>query len=248
MDPAEVNSERDGRARGEPARPRPWASSRQRAQEATLGRIRPWVDWFGAGRVAGVAITVAATVIGGWWLLRPAGAPTEAMLPYASVPASAPAETVTASTATMVPATVVVHVAGAVVSPGVYELGGGARVVGAVEAAGGPADGADLSALNLAAVIADGQRVYVPLVGETPPVVAVAGEPATSGSGPPGPIDINEATPGELDALPGIGPATASAIVDHREQHGPFAGVDDLEAVRGIGPAKLDALRDLVTT
>jgi competence protein ComEA len=64
----------------------------------------------------------------------------------------------------------------------------------------------------------------------------------------PGPLDLNAAGATELDRLPGIGPATAQAIVEHREQHGPFAAVDDLEAVRGIGPAKLEALRDQVTT
>ena len=65
---------------------------------------------------------------------------------------------------------------------------------------------------------------------------------------PAGPIDLNVATAADLDDLPGIGPATAQAIVDHREEHGPFASVDDLEAVRGIGPAKLEAVRERVTT
>ena len=65
---------------------------------------------------------------------------------------------------------------------------------------------------------------------------------------PTGPVDLNRATAAELDALPGIGPATAQAIVDHREANGPFVSVDDLEAVRGIGPAKLEAIRPLVVT
>jgi competence protein ComEA len=71
---------------------------------------------------------------------------------------------------------------------------------------------------------------------------------AGSSGRPLGPIDVNAATASELEALPGIGPATAAAIVQHREHQGPFASVDDLDAVRGIGPAKLAALRDLVTT
>ncbi len=223
----------------------------QRAWDATAGRVRPWVQWFGVGRVVGVALTVAATVLGGWWLLRPAAPPTESMLPYASAPASA-----TEPSTTMVPGgsttnpfqVVVVHVAGTVSAPGVYELAGGARVVDAVEAAGGPTGDADLAALNLAALLADGQRIYVPRVGETPPVVAGPDGAPSSSSGPAAPIDINVASAAELDELPGIGPATASAIVAHRDEHGPFATVDDLEAVRGIGPAKLDGLRDLVTT
>lgn len=215
-----------------------------------LGRLEPWLGWFGAGRVAGVAVTVVVTVIGGWWLLRPTPAPTEAVLPYASTPAPPPATTgVTTSSA---PSSVVVHVAGAVVAAGVYELPGGARVVDGVERAGGPTPEADTSGLNLAAVLVDGQRVYVPRVGETPPPVEepVGGDGGgvVGSTGPLGPIDVNAATASELEALPGIGPATAAAIVQHREDQGPFASVDDLDAVRGIGPAKLAALRDLVTT
>ena len=126
-----------------------------------------------------------------------------------------------------------------------YELPAGSRVDAAVAAAGGARPDAAPGALNLAAPLADGTRIYVPVVGEevppTPPV-AVAPGPTT----PPGPIDLNRATAAELDELPGIGPSTAQAIVDHRTANGPFASVDDLEAVRGIGPAKLDAIRALV--
>jgi competence protein ComEA len=84
--------------------------------------------------------------------------------------------------------------------------------------------------------------------GETPPPAppAAAGPPGSAA--PAGPIDVNRATVAELDELPGVGPATATAIVAHRDEHGPFASVDDLEAVPGIGPAKLAAIRDLVTT
>jgi competence protein ComEA len=222
----------------------------ERTMRRWLGPLEPWLAWFGAGRVAGVAVTVAVTVVGGWWLLRPAPAPTEAVLPYASVPA--PTAATTGATTSSAPSSVVVHVAGAVAAAGVYELPGGARVVDGVERAGGSTPEADTSGLNLAAVLVDGQRVYVPRVGETPPPVAepVAGDgAAVAGStGPVGPIDVNAATAGELEALPGIGPATAAAIVQHREDQGPFASVDDLDAVRGIGPAKLAALGDLVTT
>jgi competence protein ComEA len=124
----------------------------------------------------------------------------------------------------------------------VYELAPGARVQAAVEAAGGPVPGADPGALNLAAPVGDGQRVYIPMVGELVPLAT--GSPAVTVA--PGPVDLNRASAAELDGLPGIGPATAAAIVEHREQNGPFASIEDLEAVRGIGPAKLDALRDLV--
>jgi competence protein ComEA len=82
--------------------------------------------------------------------------------------------------------------------------------------------------------------VYVPAVGE-----AVTGDTAVSA--PPAPLDLNQATVEQLDDLPGVGPATAQAIVDYRSRHGPLVSVDDLLEVRGIGPAKLDAFRDLVT-
>ncbi len=87
--------------------------------------------------------------------------------------------------------------------------------------------------------------MYVPVVGAPPRAGAPPGPspPVTT----PGPVDINRATAEQLDALPGIGPSTAQAIVDHRESNGPYVSVDQLEDVRGIGPAKLDAIRDLVT-
>lgn len=251
MDRVDDDVELEASAPAGPARPRPVPPPLRRGWDATFGRARPWLDWFGAGRVAGVALTVAATVVGGWWLLRPAEPPTEAMLPYASAPSStagAPGAGATGTPPSTAAATVVVHVAGAVGAPGVYELAGGARVVDAVELAGGLGADADVAAVNLAAVLADGQRVYVAKVGETPPVVAVPDGAAPGSSVHAGPVDLNTATVSELDALPGIGPATASAIVAHRDEHGPFVTVGDLEAVRGIGPAKLAALQGLVTT
>jgi competence protein ComEA len=139
---------------------------------------------------------------------------------------------------------VVVHVAGAVLTPGVYELDAGARVDDAVRTAGGPRSDAELDGLNLAAVVVDGQRVYVPVLGEIDLATVAEGTAAEAAVGP---VDLNSATVEQLDALPGVGPATASAIVDDRERNGPFATVDDLDRVPGIGPAKLGAIRDLVT-
>ena len=152
------------------------------------------------------------------------------------------------------PATeVVVHVIGAVAAPGVQRLPTGSRVIDAVEAAGGAAPDADLARVNLAAVLVDGQQVVVLRPGEAPPEV-VAAAPATPGSpdaggaaGAGGPVDINRASPTELEELPGVGPATAEAIVSHRDENGPFASVDDLLDVRGIGEAKLEQLRDRAT-
>ena len=154
------------------------------------------------------------------------------------------------------PATIVVHVAGRVREPGVLQLPGDSRVHDAVEQAGGAAADADLDALNLAQPLADGQRLYVPRAGEVDPSAiptlsppASAGDEAAGdgGDAPTGPVDINRATSGDFERLPGVGPATAQAIIDDRARNGPFLSVDDLERVPGIGPAKLAALRDLVS-
>jgi competence protein ComEA len=211
-----------------------------------LDHVRPWVEWFGLGRVVAAAVTIVALVVGGWWLLQTPAAPTEAGLPFATTTTagSAPTSTATASTTAPVPTLVVVHVAGAVARPGVYEVRGDARVHAAIDAAGGALPDAAPGSLNLAAPLTDGERIYVPVVGEDVPPPAA---PAPTASTPAGPVDLNRATATELDGLPGIGPATAQAIVDHRTANGPFAAVDDLEAVRGIGPAKLEAIRQLVT-
>jgi competence protein ComEA len=183
---------------------------------------------------AGVAL-VLALVVGAVLLLRsPDGPPPEVSMTVAGGPDD-PAAT---STSSSVPSEVVAHAAGAVAAPGVYRLAGGARVGDLVSAAGGPLPGADLDQVNLAAPVTDGERVYVPVEGEvvTPP----------SGTADPGPVDLNAATAEQLDALPGVGPSTAAAILDERERRGGFRSVDELLDVRGIGPAKLEQLRELV--
>jgi competence protein ComEA len=113
-----------------------------------------------------------------------------------------------------------------------------AIVADAIKAAGGFRPGADSDAVNLAASLSDGQQVIVP-----GPSGAVAGPTATGD----GKIAINRATAAELDALPGVGPVLAERIVAHRDQHGPFATVEDLLQVSGIGEAKLASIRDLVS-
>ena len=158
-------------------------------------------------------------------------------------------------TPTTATAQLVVHVAGAVLDPGVYELAPGSRVSDALARAGGARPDGDVGRLNLAEPLADGTRLYVPVSGEEPPVpVGTQGGGAGGGAGgvgsaggePGGPVvDVNTAPAEELESLPGIGPATAAAIVRQRQTQ-PFASVDDLLAVPGIGPAKLEALRDRV--
>ncbi|MGN5732359.1 helix-hairpin-helix domain-containing protein [Arthrobacter psychrochitiniphilus] len=155
------------------------------------------------------------------------------------------------------PGTLVVHVAGAVKHPGVFLLRPGSRVFEAVDAAGGALPAAELSALNLAAPLADGLQVFVPTKEQAarmltaPGAVLQPGPPqgveGSSGGGAAGLLNLNTATAGELDTLPGVGPVLAERIVAWRTEHGPFATVDGLDAVAGIGAKLLAGLRDLVS-
>jgi competence protein ComEA len=138
------------------------------------------------------------------------------------------------------PAPVRVHVAGAVRQPGVVELPPGSIAAEAIAAAGGALPGADLDSLNLAAVVEPGQRLFVPLPGTTLPTAA-GGGPVSVGA-----LDLNRASAAELESLPGIGPSLASAIVQYRDQNGPFLSIDELLNVPGIGPTRLSQLRELV--
>lgn len=157
---------------------------------------------------------------------------------------------------------IIVHVAGAVASPGIVRLGAGARVFEAIEAAGGARKEARLEALNLAAPLTDGQQVYVPTPDDVGPPPAPGsgtgggtGGPGSGGGaagggavgGPVGKININTASAEELAELPRVGPVLAGRIVEFREQHGPYAQPSDLDAVPGIGPVMLEALVELVT-
>jgi competence protein ComEA len=182
-------------------------------------------------RYAGYLVGFAALAVGGWLLLREPTAPVESALPRSSS-ASTPVTTTAASQ-------VIVDASGAIARPGLYRLPFGSRVADLVAAAGGPAEGADTDRLNLAAQLTDGTKVHVPRVGEAAPVAAGSSEPS-------GPLDLNTATAEQLDLLPGVGPATAKAIIDARAKRGRFGAVDDLLDVRGIGPAKFEAISDLV--
>ncbi|MEB0001641.1 helix-hairpin-helix domain-containing protein [Cryobacterium sp. 10S3] len=153
---------------------------------------------------------------------------------------------------------ILVHVLGAVLRPGLFELPVGARVVDAVSAAGGFTAAADPAGTNLARPLADGEQVYLPAIGETVPGGA-GGTGGTGGTGgsaagsggaaglPAVKINLNRATVSELDALPRIGPAMAQRIVDYRSANGPFAAIEDLRNVTGIGDKTFEALKDLVT-
>lgn len=177
---------------------------------------------------AGAAAVVLAFAVAWWW-----GRPDAPLAPVVLPSATTTAPQKAASG-------VFVHVAGAVNRPGVYQLAAGARVADAVEAAGGAVAEADLDRINLAAPVTDGAQVFV----------IRRGEEAPPGAADPGAadrvVDLNTATVEQLDALPGVGPATAQAIIDHREEHGPFKSVEQLLDVRGIGEAKLSQIRKRV--
>lgn len=175
--------------------------------------------------------------------------------PFAAGPVPGAVATAPGTGPTTPPAQLLVHAAGAVRAPGVYRLAAGSRVDDLVRAAGGVADDGDVDRVNLAAPLDDGSRVYVPHRGElAPPAVVGPSTGAATGAGGSAPtapaapavVDLNTATIEQLDTLPGIGPATAQAIVAWRTEHGRFATVEDLQQVRGIGPARLEQLRPLV--
>ncbi|AEB06935.1 competence protein ComEA helix-hairpin-helix repeat protein [Coriobacterium glomerans PW2] len=146
----------------------------------------------------------------------------------------------------------VVDVSGAVMAPAVVQLVSGARVADAIAAAGGLSSDADVSALNRAAKVSDGDKIYVPRQGEQGAPAAPAGQKAGSNSGGRAAsgasslVNINTATAEELDALPGVGPSTAQAIIDDRTQNGPFSGIEDLMRVSGIGEKKFEKLKSKI--
>ncbi|MDQ4068556.1 MAG: helix-hairpin-helix domain-containing protein [Actinomycetota bacterium] len=191
-------------------------------------------------------LAVGVLVLVGLAFLRSASPPPALTLPQAE-PAPAPSGSPPAAP----PVTVTVHVAGQVASPGIYAVPAGGRVADAVIAAGGPSTEADVEQLNLAARVSDGERVYVPKKGEPPPAPPPNGAPASAtrakaGAPPGAPLDLNTASAEQLEALPGIGPATSRAILAYRSSHGRFRSVTELLEVPGIGPAKLESLRPLV--
>ena len=192
--------------------------------------------------LTGAVLLLVVLAVGGRWLMRPE-AQADALPVEPVVAETAAAETA----APQPPAEIVVHVVGAVMTPGLYRLDEGSRVADALSLAGGATPKASLAGVNLAAPLVDGTQVVVPRRGEAAP----AGSGGASGSSgvpgsPGGPIHLNTATAEELETIPGVGPVTAQRIIDFREQNGPFRSVDELDAVSGIGPKRLAQMRELV--
>ena len=197
----------------------------------------------GAGGVVVIGIAIA-------WLLL---APTHQAEPT-GVALASPSMGVGGAAAAPQAGSIVVDVEGAVVQPGVHALPAGARVADALAAAGGYSTHVDLdaaaSALNLARTLADGEQIHVPAVGDgavaaaSPGGGATSGAPTTDGDG--GLVNLNTATPEELEALPGIGPVTVQKIVAARQEH-PFASLDDAVSRGVIDRGQLEDITGLAT-
>jgi competence protein ComEA len=200
------------------------------------GGFREWLAGLGRREMVLLVLVGLALVGGaGLWYTRSLPRPVEVRAePAAARP-------------TPTPATLFVHVAGWVRRPGVYELREGDRVIDAIDRAGGPKKGADLGGLNLAALLVDAQQVLVPRSAPTggPSGAVPAGEaPGAAGAVL---VNVNVASAEELETLPGIGEVLAGAIIEYREDNGPFTTVDQLVEVSGIGEVTLEEIRDLVT-
>ncbi len=139
-----------------------------------------------------------------------------------------------------VTAEVIVNVAGKVANPGVYKLPVGSRVVDAINLAGNQLKGVDISDINLARVLVDGEQI---LVGTPPSVAAKKAAAKVSASNP---LDLNRATAAQLDSLPGIGPVTAQRILDYRNKVGRINSVDELKKISGLGGAKFEEIKNLL--
>lgn len=194
----------------------------------------------GAICLAGVLVAIAAVRLFGAGDEPPPPRPTVAIEPSGSDPRAGPASKPAAGPW--------VHVAGAVRRPGLYRVSAGARVAEALARAGGPSRRADLTAVNLAAPVEDGQQVVVVARGPSPgPAAGGAGGAAgVAGAGAAQPVSLSQASLEQLDALDGIGPTLAARILAYGKEHGGFRSVEQLQEVEGIGPKRFEALREAV--
>lgn len=223
-------------------------------------RLTELIRWVGFSRILASAFGVIVMVVGVWWVVRVPPPPPESTIPFASSTiAASSVGTDSVAIPAMPVSRITVYVSGEVAKPGVYVLLPTARMIDAVQAAGGATSAADLVVVNLAAPLVDAAQVFIPRIGSTPRVKlprphaginlptagsAVGGAVGgTSATAVPGIVDLNSASLSDLDSLPGVGPSTAQAIIDYRVANGPYASVDDLLNVRGIGPSKLAAMR-----
>jgi competence protein ComEA len=235
-----------------------WLPDTTKGDGATGWRAAVRADPGRAGVIALAAVGVIAVLVTVFTVIRDRPPPVaSAKLP--------PVEMVSSASRKPAPPSadgpVVVSVVGLVHKPGLVTLAAGARIADALTAAGGALDGADLIGLNMARRVTDGEQIIVGItaapgqpaamgssISSAPATAAPTDAPSPAGKTPTpsGLVDLNAATVEELDALPGIGPVTAAAIIAWRDANGRFTSVDQLGDVDGIGPARLEKLRDLV--
>lgn len=169
----------------------------------------------------------------------------------AGTSATATATSATSATLTSATTTLVVDVEGKVAHPGIQSLPPGSRVYEALRAAGGALPGVDATGLDLARPLVDGEQLRIALPGSPLPPAGLPTPPAPAGHGkrgkPAQPVDLNTATPEQLQTIPGVGPAMAQRILDYRAQHGRFTTVAELRQIKGIGERKFADMKDSVT-
>ncbi|WP_190817863.1 ComEA family DNA-binding protein [Saccharopolyspora pogona] len=205
----------------------PWRRLAERWLPESLLRSRADPGRIGVLALALVALVVLVGVVVGAWANQPAAEP----VPPPILPPPPPVTTAA-------PPELVVSVVGRVTRPGLVTVSPGARVADAVAAAGGPLPDTDLTGLNLARRVVDGEQLYVAV---PPPPQASSGQPGGDGK-----VDLNTATEDQLDELPGIGEVTAKRIVQWRAEHGRFDSVEQLREVGGIGESRFARLREVV--
>lgn len=225
---------------------------------SALIKVQATIKWFGLSRLIGSVLSLIGVALAGWWLLRVPPPPPEDSIPIAST-------ATTLSFAVSSPQKIeldtklvrelvtelTVHIAGAVKTPGVYQLHVGARINDGVVAAGGATAQADLDSVNLAMLLSEGEQIYIPKRNDKPHIIVQprftssnnlnSSNSATNNELQIS-ININTATAIELEQLAGVGPSTAKAIIEFRQKNGGFKTVEDLLNVRGIGPAKLSEI------
>ncbi len=145
-------------------------------------------------------------------------------------------------------AKIIVDIGGEVVSPMVAELDEGSRVADAIEAAGGVTENADLTDINRAAFIEDGEKIYIPALPSEEDEIDDGGSSGTSSGYSDGKININTADSEELQELSGVGPATAQKIIDYRKENGRFSSIEDIKNVSGIGDKSFEKIKDMIKT
>ena len=225
---------------------------------SALIKVQATIKWFGLSRLIGSVLSLIAVALAGWWLLRVPPPPPEDSIPIASTATtlsfavSSPQKIeLDEKLDTELATELTVHIAGAVKTPGVYQLQVGARINDGVVAAGGATAQADLDSVNLAMLLSEGEQIYIPKRNDKPHIIVQPRFTSSSNLNSSNSatnnelqisININTATAIELEQLAGVGPSTAKAIIEFRQKNGGFKTVEDLLNVRGIGPAKLSEI------